>query len=478
MKALTRREFITTASAAVFIAAFGNQLFAEEKSAKQPNILFLVADDLRWNSTGFGGDPLVQTPNLDRLGAAGVIFNRAAVTTSICMASRASMLTGQWLSRMGGARVTPQTWKDTWPAQLRAAGYYGGHIGKIHVSGQSASGYDFWAGRNGPYHWLKGNGAEGGGIHSIQKDTDEALRFLDKRPKDKPFFLQVAYTVPHAEDHDPKQYLPMPQEDALYAARAVPVPETVAPEYWLRLPPFFREARNESRARWTKRFDTPEKYQEMVKNYYRLISGMDRSIGTILEALRAGGVSDNTVVVFIGDNGYFLGEHGLADKWYAYEESLRVPLLIYDPRLPAEGRGKRCDNWVLNVDIAPTFCAMAGVKAPAAMQGCDITPLLHGQTPAAWRTDFLYQFKWSSEVITASEAVCSKDWKYIRWVGHRTEELFDLRNDPLETRDLSKDPAHAADLARLRARCDELKREVGGSTLQDLTNMPYGVKEK
>ena len=437
----------------------------------RPNILFIISDDQSWHSAGFAGDPVVKTPNLDRLAADSVVFTRAAVTTSICMVSRASMLTGQWLSRMGGSRVTPQSWPDTWPARLRAAGYNGGHIGKVHVTGQEASGYDFWAGRHG-YAWL--NDGMGGKIHSIQKDTDEALRFLHSRPKDKPFFLQVAYTVPHAEDGDPQQYLPMPQEKPLYTNDTEPVPETATEEHWLRLPSFFRTEKNESRHRWQKRFDTPEKYQTYTKNYLRLISGMDRSIGTILDALRAEGCAENTIVVFTGDNGYFLGEHGLADKWYAYEESLRVPLVVHDPRLPAARRGQRCDDWVLNVDFAPTFCALAGLPPPAAMQGRNLLPLLRGQVPTDWRIDFLYQFKWGSESIPASEGVCSKDWKYIRWVVSGTEELFDLRSDPHEAHNLAPDPAHAADLARLRARCAVLKREVGGTPLEDLRNMPSG----
>jgi len=447
-------------------------LHGADAPAARPNILFLISDDQSWHSAGFAGDPVVKTPNLDRLARDGVVFTRAAVTTSICMVTRTSFLTGQWLSRMGAARVSPETWPDTWPARLRAAGYYGGHIGKVHVKGQDASGYDFWAGRNGPYHWLKDEA--GGRIHSIQKDTDEALRFLGSRPKDKPFFLQVAYTVPHAEDNAPEQYLPMPQEDSLYTDGNVLVPETATEEAWLRLPAFFRTAENESRIRWRKRFDTPEKYQIYTKNYYRLVSGMDRSIGVILQALRTEGVADNTVVVFTGDNGYFLGEHGLADKWYAYEESLRVPLIAYDPRLPAERRGQRCDEWVLNVDLAPTFCALAGVPAPATMQGRDFTPLLRGQTPSDWRTDFLYQFKWSSEIIPASEGVCSKDWKYIRWLASGTEEIFDLRSDPHENSDLAAVPAHAAELARLRARCAELRSAVGGTSLEDIKDMPFG----
>ena len=442
-------------------------------AAAKPNILLLIADDISWHSVGYAGDPVVKTPNLDHLAAEGTVFTHAAVTTSICMVSRASMLTGQWLSRMGAARVTPQTWPDTWPARLRAAGYYGGHIGKIHVSGQSAAGYDFWAGRTGPYHWLKDD--LGGRIHSIQKDTDAALRFLQTRPKDQPFFLQVAYTVPHAEDRDPQQYLPMPEEQNLYRSDMVPVPATATQEYWLKLPAFFRTGYNESRHRWQARFDTPEKYQTYTKNYYRLISGMDRSIGVILDALRTEGVSDRTVVVFIGDNGYFLGEHGLADKWYAYEESLRVPLIVRDPRLPTQRRGHSCDEWVLNVDLAPTFCTLAGLTPPPAMQGRDISPLLSGVTPADWRKDFLYQFKWMDESIPASEGVCGKDMKYIRWLVSGTEELFDLRGDPGETHDLARDPARAADLERLRTRCAALKKEIGGERLEDLHGMPFGT---
>jgi len=240
-----------------------------------------------------------------------------------------------------------------------------------------AAGDDFGAGRGG-YAWLKDK--DGGRIHSIQNDTDEALRFLQSRPKDKPFFLQVAYTVP--------------------------VPETAAKEYWLRLPTFFREAKNKSRIRWAKRFDTPEKYQSDTKDYYRLISEMDRSSGVILDALQTAGIANNTIVVFTGNNGYFPGEHGLADKWYAY------------------------DDWVLNVNFALTFCALAGVTPPAAMQGRNLTPLLKGPAPADWR----------SEIIPASEGVRSKDWKYIRWIVSGIEELFDRRSDPRETHNLATDP--------------------------------------
>ena len=201
---------------------------------------------------------------------------------------------------------------------------------------------------------------------------------------------------------------------------------------------------------------------------------MDRSIGTIVEALRSEGVAENTIIVFVGDNGYFLGEHGLADKWYAYEESLRVPLLVYDPRAPQKDRGKRNDDWVLNVDLAPTFCAWAGVEIPKTMQGRDFSPLLRGKKPSDWRKDFLYQFKWSSEIIPASEGVCSKDWKYIRWIESNTEELFDLQNDAIEGQNLAGDAHHRSTLMRLRSRLAELKKEIGGAPIEELNNLPFG----
>ncbi|MEI6871474.1 MAG: sulfatase [Verrucomicrobiota bacterium] len=460
------------ASFSCLLLVLENLSFGANVSDKRPNIVFFVADDQSWHSAGFAGDRVVQTPNLDRLAAQGTVFTHASVTTSICMVSRASMLTGRWLSQMGAARVTPETWPNTWPAQLHAAGYYGGHIGKIHVKGHTAEGYDFWKGRNGPYAWTKTDTGEP--IHTIEKDTNDALQFLQNRPAERPFFLQVSYTVPHAEDGDPRQYLPMPQDESLYTQGNVEPPKTATEAHYRSLPKFLQRDTNENRIRWYKRFDTPEKYQTSVKNYYRLISGMDRSIGIVLEELKKQGLEENTVVVFTGDNGYFLGEHGLADKWYAYEESLRVPLIVRSPEQPKESAGIRRDELVLNVDFAPTFCAMAGITPPPLMQGRNFAPLLKGQPATDWRQDFLYQFVWSQNDIPGAEAVCSKDWKYIRWMENGTEELFDLKTDPKEEHNLTGDPARAKVLEQLRARLEVLRGEVGGTPLAQLQNLPFG----
>jgi len=438
----------------------------------RPNILFLIADDQSWHSAGFAGDPLVQTPNLDRLAAESTVFTHASVTTSICMVSRATMLTGRWLSQMGAARVTPETWPNTWPAQLRASGYYGGHIGKVHVKGHTQDGYDFWEGRNGPYAWMKTSSGER--IHTIEKDTNDAIRFLETRPKDQPFFLQVAYTVPHAEDGDPHQYLPMPQDESVYASETILAPATATEQHYQRLPEFLQRTSNESRRRWLKRFDTPEKVQTFTKNYFRLITGMDRSIGAILKELKNQGLDENTLIVFTSDNGYFLGEHGLADKWYAYEESLRVPLIVHAPKHPKEMQGIRRQELVLNVDFAPTFCEIAGIAPPSVMQGRSFLPLLTKNHATDWRQDFLYQFTWSQNDIPGAEAVCSKDWKYIRWIEGNTEELFDLRADPREERNLASDSAFSGQLQKLRGRLQSLQKEVGGTPVAELQNQPFG----
>ena len=179
----------------------------------------------------------------------------------------------------------------------------------------------------------------------------------------------------------------------------------------------------------------------------------------MLAELRSQGVLEHTLVIFTGDNGYFHAEHGLADKWYPYEESIRVPLIIRDPRLPAAKRGTTDDNFSLNVDLAPTILAATGVAAPPRMQGRDLSPLYLAATPPKWRDEFFYEHATvrSIDFIPSSEALVRKDVKYIFWPDFKHEELFDLRADPLEENNLAADPARATQLASLRTRFAELK---------------------
>jgi len=237
------------------------------------------------------------------------------------------------------------------------------------------------------------------------------------------------------------------------------VPKTATDAHFKRLPPFVANEQNEGRVRWHWRFDTPEKFQTMMKNYYRLATEVDTTCGRVLAELKKQGALDHTLIIFTGDNGYFHAEHGLADKWYPYEESIRTPLIVRDPRLPAAKRGTTDDNFTLNVDLAPTILAAAQLPAPARMQGRDLAPLYLAAKPPAWRTEFFYEHATIKNIkfIPSSEALVRKDVKYVYWPDYQHEELFDLRTDPLEENNLINDPARATQLASLRTRFAELK---------------------
>ena len=444
-------------TALLLAPAFASAAPAPEKPL---NILILYADDWRFDTLGCAGDPTVKTPVLDQLAREGVRFTQNCVTTAICGVSRATLFTGQWMARHGNPAFamfnTP--WAQTYPGILRAHGYFTGHVGKWHNGKFPTENFDFGRAYSGT-HWIKE--PDGSMIHVTQRNENDALEFLRTRPTGKPFVLTLAFFATHAEDQNPLQYLPQPSSMALYRDSVVPVPKTATDSHFRRLPPFIANEENEGRVRWHWRFDTPEKFQTMMKNYYRLATEVDTTCGRVLAELRKQGVLENTLVIFTGDNGYFHAEHGLADKWYPYQESIRTPLIIRDPRMPATKRGTTDDNFTLNVDLAPTILAAAQLPAPARMQGRDLAPLyLSTSAPApAWRTEFFYEHATikNTRFIPSSEALVRKDVKYIYWPDFKHEELFDLRADPLEENNLVADPARVAELTSLRTRFAELK---------------------
>lgn len=425
------------------------------------NILVLVADDLRHDSLGCAGNPVVLTPQLDRLATRGIRFTHSCVTTAICGVSRASLFTGQWMSRHGTtafqAFQTP--WAETYPGLLRQHGYHVGHVGKWHNGPFPKDQFDFGRAYSGS-HWLRD--PDGKPVHVTRQNEIDALEFLRSRPADKPFCLTLAFFAPHAEDGHPDQFRPQPASMALYQDITIPVPETATAAALERLPAFLANPRTESRHRWTWRFDDPDKYQRMMKNYYRLVTEVDATCGRVIDALTASGEIDRTLVIFLADNGYFHGEHGLADKWYPHEESIRVPLIVFDPRLDPAKQGSTRDHLVLNTDIAPTILAAAGIAPPARMQGSDIAPLYRSTTPPAWREEFFYEHAviQNPAFIPASQALVRKDWKYFYWPDHDFEQLFHLAQDPLEQNDLARDPAHQKKLQELRARFHQAKAQA------------------
>jgi arylsulfatase A-like enzyme len=425
--------------------------------AARPNILVVVTDDQRFDALGIAGNPVVTTPAIDALARDGVRFTNAFVTTAICAASRASILSGRYESAHRYSFRTPPLARrftdSSYPRLLRAAGYHTGFIGKLGVTTEpeaTVAMFDHFEPTAPPYL------PPGETRHLTDRVADKAVAFLRTRPRGAPFCLSLSFDAPHAEDDNPGQYVWATDLDGLYDDVAVPPPANAEPEFFARQPEFLRTSLN--RVRWGWRFDTEEKRVRMTRGYYRMIFGVDRALARIRAELDTLGLADDTVIVFTSDNGYFLGERGFAGKWLMYEESIRVPLIVADPRLPQQRRGTTCARFALNVDLAPTVLELAGLRPPAAFQGRSLAPLLAGE-PAAWRSDFYYEHRTDLPAIPKSEGVRTARWKYLRYFEQDPvhEELYDLERDPHERVDLSGDPAAADLLARLRARCAALR---------------------
>lgn len=453
-----------------------------EKPEKKPmNILFILADDLRWNSLHCTGTNFLITPNIDQLAAQGITFVNACVTTPICCCSRASILTGQFISRNGvqnfSTQIATQNFANTYPGVLRNAGYYTGFVGKYGVGKVRKTDFDFSAVYEGK-HWYPvhpelqmpksdNNGKSkhnipiiGDSIHVTDRNANDAIKFLKDRPKGKPFNLSVSFFAPHAEDFHPDQYRYKPSSEKYYQDISIPVSESATQEALNALPPFISNEKNGARIRWHWRFDTPEKYQKYMKAYYRLVTDMDAAVGRIIEELKAEGEYENTLIIFMGDNGYFQSDHQLADKWYPYEESIRVPLIIYDPRLPATSRGKLNSEFALNIDIAPTILAAAGAPKPNVIQGQDLAPLYFSEKKnLPWRKDFFVEHPVieNADFIPSSEAVVTHSEKYINWPNNNYEEYFNLKKDVNELHNGFKEPKNKQKIAALKMRLEVLK---------------------
>ena len=434
----------------------------------RPNLLIVVTDDQRWDSLGCMGDTRLRTPHLDQLAADGVRFDQAFVTTAICAASRASILTGQYEGTHGYTFGTPPLCDAhvdaSYPAQLKRAGYRTGFIGKFGVNaakGATPRMFDVFEPLGGPPAGAAGPNGER--RHRCDRTADRALAFLDGCRTDHPWCLSVSFHEPHADDGDPRQYVWPSAFDTLYEDVVFAPPATMDPSFFATLPEFLR--RSESRVRFGWRFDEADKYQRMVRGYHRLIAAVDANVGRLRAALAARGMADDTIIVFTSDNGYFLGERGFADKWYAYEPSIRVPLLVVDPRAAKARRGVRSAAMALNVDLAPTLLDFAGVAIPAVHQGHSLRPVLAGDAPADWRRSFFYEHRFVHARIPRSEGVRTEQFTYLRWIDETPapEELYDHVADFAQVHNLAADAAQAATLADLRARCDAQRATLAPS---------------
>ncbi len=448
----TRREILGTlgtAAAATWACNPG------ASTDRPPNILFLLTDDQRFDMFGAGGNPVIRTPNMDRLASEGVMFSNNYVTTSICATSRASFFTGLYARCHGihGFR-TPLSEEQhalSYPVRLREAGYRTGFVGKYglgqaeHID-DAARRFDYFEGWPGQGQYLVP-----GRAHMTEHLGNQAIEFLQTARSDEPWNLSVSFKAPHVQDGVDPYFINDPVLDGMYdGVRLQPFPHMDG-SYYESLPAFLQDG-TESRIRWVRRFGTPEKWEESVKRYYALIHGVDIQIGRLLETLASRDQLDNTVVIFTGDNGFFLGERGWAGKWYMHEESIRTPMILRDPRLPGSA-GTRRSEMTLNIDVCPTILSLAGLEVPSSMNGRDLTPLARGESPP-WRREWFYEHLFEHPAVPKSEGIHTGDWKYFVFPESEPphEEMYHLAVDPQETVSLARAADHAGTLARLRSR--------------------------
>jgi arylsulfatase A-like enzyme len=461
---------------AIALAVVFTSFAATAYAADRPNIIYLMTDDQRADALGCMGNRIIQTPNIDRMATEGVVFDNAFVTTAICMTNRACVLTGQYAARHRvwdfSTDLTDQQLAQTYIGQLHAAGYRTGFIGKWGVGHpKTADGIlDFNRGFPGQSRYFEGDVKQKKGQHLTAKMGDQALEFLEGCDASQPFHLSISFKAPHCQDSTDILSDHFPSDRAftdLYQSVTIPQPYTAAAEYHDRMPDFLKNSMN--RDRWAIRFRSPGRYQQSVKDYYRLITGVDVVVGRIRAALKQHGFDRNTIIIFTSDHGFFLGEYGFAGKWTPHDVSIRIPLIIYDPTVRSEVTDRRRPEITLGIDMAPTILDFAGIASPATMQGVSLKSLSDGKPPRTWRDSFFYEHWFTANGrIVPSEGVRDSRWKYGRYLvpdkieqgASRWEELYDLQADPNETVNLATDPAYAEALQRMRAAWKKWREQV------------------
>lgn len=424
----------------------------------RPNLLFIITDDQRFDMMGIVR-PELKTPTMDQLARSGSRFTHGFVTTPICAASRASFLTGAVERTHEYTFGTPplaQEWTDnSYPVLLREAGYRTGMVGKFGVNTDIPADSLFDVFEPFAAHPYMRETEDGSIRHLTDITTDRAIAFLQDSTATGPFALTLSYNAPHADDADERQFIWPEITNGLYQDLDLSAPPLSEPSFFQSLPLFLAEE-SLNRIRWYWRFDTPEKAEQMTKGYYRMISGVDAGISRVMDTLRSSGQLENTVVIFMGDNGYFLGERGYAGKWSPHELSIRVPLIIHDPR-PGPSAGL-VDEPSLNIDIAPTLLDLAGIPIPASMQGRSLVSLIREDAPEDWRTEFFVEHLFDHPDIPKHEGVRGPRYKYARYFEQDPvyEVLYDLVSDPIEANNLAGEPAMLPVLEDMRLKTDSL----------------------
>jgi arylsulfatase A-like enzyme len=475
----------------------------------RPNILFIMSDDHAAHAISAYGSKVNQTPHLDRLAREGMRFDRCFAVNSICTPSRATILTGKY-SHLNGTPVFNRFdgAQPTVAKMLQAGGYYTAMIGKWHL-GSDPTGFDYWnilpgQGRYNDPIFYDARGARIYPGYVTEVITDLTIEVIKNRPKDKPFFVMSHHKAPHRE------WLPHPRHQALFANRRIPEPATLRDDYagradalreqqqsvfkdltrrdlklkpppgltpaqsnqWLNVKPdeveieengVKRVLRGEELNAW--------KYQRYMQDYLACVQGIDDNVGRLLDWLKANQLEDNTVVIYTSDQGFFLGDHGLYDKRFMYEESIQMPFLVRWPGVvPA---GAVVTNLVINCDFAPTFLDLAGQAIPTDMQGVSLVPLLLGDKPGDWRKSFYYRYYHDPghHNTRAHYGVRTDTHKLIYYWTKNQWELYDLVKDPDELHNLYHDPAQKDLIKKLQDELKRLKAELKDDD-QFATNQP------
>ncbi|MEP2240429.1 MAG: sulfatase-like hydrolase/transferase [Maribacter sp.] len=505
-------------------------IFKIVQAQERPNIIFILTDDQSYGMMGCTGNEVVQTPNIDMLAKDGVLFANAHITSAICTPSRASILTSQFERKHGinfnsGTSMSEEGWNNTYPMVLRDNGYYSGWIGKNHLpvgNGGYASGlmdksFDYWYAGHGHLgfypkdrHKIFKNAKDDTQIEIIREGISDFLsneqklkgaqKFLDQRPKDKPFVLSVNFNLPHdasastmaQRDSDDQIY------KTLYDDVDLKLPKNYIAKKDITHPKLPAEIhRVEDRQEGYNYVDHPDSLLARYQLRLQAMTGIDRMVGELREKLKAQKLDKNTIIVFTSDHGLFMGEFGIGGKALCYEITTHVPLIIYDPSEKKSNRGRKSNALVQSIDIAPTLLKKAAIDIPDTYQGRDLTPLLSKEKSDV--RDYLYtENLWSTQFGNPRcEAVKDKRWKYIRYYKNENfsakkkiatakqmginiaamlykvhdldialyrsfvegplqgeeavyEELFDLENDPYETTNLAAVKEHTSTLEKLR----------------------------
>ncbi|MCJ7466740.1 MAG: sulfatase [Maribacter sp.] len=425
---------------------------APDQKKKPRNVIFILTDDHRYDYMGFTGKvPWLETPNMDRLAREGAYLPNAFVTTSLCSPSRASILTGQFShSHTIVDNQAPDPGNLTYfPQYLQKAGYQTGFFGKWHMGDHGDApqpGFTHWESfpGQGVYYnpTLNINGkriAYKDSTYITDLLTEHAVKWLDDRDKKKPFFLYLSHKAVHAG------FQPAQRHKGKYKGKKIKLPatygQTLTGEYRnLKWPQWVAD----QRVSW---HGVDYMYHDfldihsMVVDYCETLLGVDESVGTILEYLKNNGLDESTLVIYMGDNGFSWGEHGLIDKRHFYEESVKVPLLVRCPELFAGGKTPK--EMVQNIDIAPTILAEAGISKPENMPGTSFIPILTGEAGATPRKEVFYEYYWEYDfpMTPTVFGMRTDQYKYIRYQGiWDRNELYDLQNDPDEMYNLIADP--------------------------------------